>query len=144
MVDNEPELIDDRLDSWFVTRCRLSHVSGDAELLSLDEDTGERTDSAAELLLHDIELSEKLGVSRPSLRDAIAEVFPDHELIASLGCQSVINVPVVIYGAVYGTINCLDVAGYYTPDRVAASEALKLPGAAAFLLNRSLSSRSVI
>jgi hypothetical protein len=76
--------------------------------------------------------------------DAIAEVFPDHELIASLGCQSVINVPVVINGAVYGTINCLDEAGYYTPDRVAASEALKLPGAAAFLLNRSLSSRSVL
>ncbi len=76
--------------------------------------------------------------------DAIAEVFPDHELIASLGCQSVINVPVVINGAVYGTINCLDEAGYYTPDRVAASEALKLPGAAAFLLNKSISSRSVL
>ena len=74
--------------------------------------------------------------------DAIAEVFPDHELIASLGCQSVINVPIVVNGAVYGTINCLDEAGYYTPDRVAASEAIKLPGAAAFLLIQSISSRS--
>jgi GAF domain-containing protein len=70
--------------------------------------------------------------------DAIAEVFPDHELIASLGCQSVINVPIIINGAVYGTINCLDEAGHYTPERVAASDALKLPGAAAFLLNKSI------
>ncbi|MCC0013969.1 MAG: GAF domain-containing protein [Rhodobiaceae bacterium] len=76
--------------------------------------------------------------------DAIAEVFPDYELIASLGCQSVINVPIVVSGAVYGTINCLDEAGYYTPERVAASDALKLPGAAAFLLNQSISSRSVL
>jgi GAF domain-containing protein len=70
--------------------------------------------------------------------DAIAEVFPDHELIASLGCQSVINVPIIINGAVFGTINCLDEAGHYTLERVAASDALKLPGAAAFLLNKSI------
>lgn len=76
--------------------------------------------------------------------DAIAEVFPDHELISSLGCQSVINVPIVVNGTVYGTINCLDAAGHYTPERVAASDALKLPGAAAFLLNQSISSRSVL
>lgn len=75
---------------------------------------------------------------------AIAEVFPDYELIASLGCQSVINVPIIISGAVSGTINCLDETGHYTPERVAASEALKLPGAAAFLLNQSLSSRSAL
>ncbi|VVT01526.1 GAF domain-containing protein [Hoeflea sp. EC-HK425] len=76
--------------------------------------------------------------------DAIAEVFPDHELISSLGCQSVINVPIIVNGAVFGTINCLDAAGHYTPERVAASDALKLPGAAAFLLNQSISSRSVL
>ena len=75
---------------------------------------------------------------------AIAEVFPDHELIASLGCESVINVPIVINGKVSGTINCLDAAGHYTPERVAASEALKLPGVAAFLLNKSISSGSVL
>ena len=74
--------------------------------------------------------------------NAIAEVFPDHELIASLGCESVISVPIVVNGTVYVTINCLDEAGHYTPDRVAASDALKLPGAAAFLLNQSISSRS--
>ncbi len=76
--------------------------------------------------------------------DAIAEVFPDYELIASLGCESVINVPIVINGAVWGTINCLHEAGFYTPERVAASDALKLPGAAAFLLNQFISHRSVL
>lgn len=40
----------------------------------------------------------------------IAKVFPDHELIASLGCGSVINL--------------LDATGHYTPERVAAAEAL--------------------
>lgn len=66
--------------------------------------------------------------------EAIAEVFPDYELIQSLGCESCINIPVVIAGQVVGTLNCLHVVGHYTPDRIAASEALKLPGALAFLL----------
>lgn len=69
--------------------------------------------------------------------DAIAEVFPDFELIRSLGCESVINVPIFAAGRFLGTINCLDRAGHYTPERVAASEALKLPGAACFLMQLS-------
>ena len=48
----------------------------------------------------------------------IAKVFPDYELINSLGCQSVVNMPVVICGELVGTVNMLDVAGYYTPQRV--------------------------
>ncbi len=68
----------------------------------------------------------------------IAEVFEDHELIRSLGCESVINVPVVVAGKTLGTINCLDAAGHYTPERVAKSEQLKLPGAACFLLHAAL------
>lgn len=67
--------------------------------------------------------------------EAIAEVFYDHELIKSLGCESVINVPIVIDGSVAGTINCLHEAGFYTDDRIAAAEALKLPAAACLLLN---------
>lgn len=65
---------------------------------------------------------------------SIAEVFGDHELIRSLGCEAVINIPVVIAGAVVGTANLLHEAGYYTPERVAASEALKLPATLCFLL----------
>jgi GAF domain-containing protein len=48
----------------------------------------------------------------------IAKVFPDHELINSLGCQSVVNMPVVLGGELVGTVNMLDVEGYYTPERV--------------------------
>ena len=67
--------------------------------------------------------------------DSIAAVFPDHALIRSLGCESVINVPIVIAGEVLGTINCLHEAGFYTSERVTASEGLKLPGAVCVLLN---------
>ena len=66
--------------------------------------------------------------------EGIAEVFGDHELIKSLGCESVMNVPINIGGQVVGTLNCLNVAGHFTPDRVAASEALKVPGALAFMM----------
>lgn len=68
----------------------------------------------------------------------IAEVFPDHALIQSLGCESCINIPVVVAGKVVGTLNCLHDAGHYTPDRVAASETLKQAGALAFLLAATL------
>lgn len=66
--------------------------------------------------------------------EGIAAVFGDWELIRSLGCESVMNVPILLDGEVAGTINCLDVAGHYTADRVAAAEALKLPGLVCLLL----------
>ena len=66
--------------------------------------------------------------------DRIAEVFPDHALIASLGCQSSMNLPIVVGGRVLGTINFLHEAGYFTADRVAAARSLQLPGAVAFLM----------
>ena len=52
---------------------------------------------------------------------AIAEVFPDHELIRSLGCESCLNVPVIVAGRVWGTVNILDRAGHFTPERVSAA-----------------------
>ncbi|MDB5526777.1 MAG: hypothetical protein JWM58_4540 [Rhizobium sp.] len=67
--------------------------------------------------------------------DDIAQVFDDHELIKSLGCESVINVPIILDGAVIGTINCLHEEGFYTEDRVRAADALKLPGAVCMLLH---------
>ena len=54
----------------------------------------------------------------------IAEVFPDYELIRSLGCESVVNLPGLFAGGVLGTINLLDARGYYTPERVATIESL--------------------
>jgi len=68
----------------------------------------------------------------------IAARFPDHALIRSLGCESVINVPIEVCGRVVGTINMLHEAGYYTAEKVRASELLKLPGAVCFLLVNQL------
>ncbi len=74
--------------------------------------------------------------------EEIAAVFPDYELIRSLGCESCLNLPIVIGGQVVGTLNCLHEAGHYTPERVAAAESLKLPGALAFLLVDHLKTRT--
>jgi len=82
----------------------------------------------------EITLNQKKTFVANSIED-IAKVFDDHPLIRSLGCESVINVPIVVAGEVIGTINCLDVAGHYTEERVEAAEALKLPGALAMLLH---------
>ena len=68
----------------------------------------------------------------------IAAVFPDHELIQSLGCESCLNLPIIVAGRAIGTLNCLHDAGYYTPDRVAAAQGLKQAGALAFLLDSYL------
>ncbi len=82
----------------------------------------------------EVTLKQKKTFVANSIED-IAKVFDDHLLIQSLGCESVINVPIVVAGEVIGTINCLDVAGHYTDERVEAAEALKLPGALAMLLH---------
>jgi hypothetical protein len=50
---------------------------------------------------------------------AIAEVFGDHELIWSLGCGAVINLPVFVAGGLVGTVNILHEEQFYTPERVA-------------------------
>ena len=67
---------------------------------------------------------------------SIAQVFDDHELIRSLGCESVLNVPIVVGGEVLGTINMLHEAGFYTPEKEIAAEILKLPGSVCFLLEK--------
>lgn len=70
---------------------------------------------------------------------AIAEVFPDHELIGSLGLGSVINMPVVLAGEVIATLNLLDVEDYFTPERVALVRSeLTLPALAAVLAHEDL------
>lgn len=63
----------------------------------------------------------------------IARVFPDHETIWSLGCGSVVNLPVIFGDELVGTLNLLDVEHYYTPERVARCEMLSLPAKAGFL-----------
>jgi GAF domain-containing protein len=67
--------------------------------------------------------------------EGIAEVFGDHELIRSLGCESVLNLPAIVGGRVLGTVNCLDAAGHFTSARVEGAEVLRLPATAAFLFH---------
>ena len=50
---------------------------------------------------------------------AIAEDFFDWELIQSLGCESIANLPIVAGGETIGSFNMLHEAGYYTADRLA-------------------------
>jgi hypothetical protein len=47
-------------------------------------------------------------------RDDIREVFFDHELIWSLGCESVLNFPVRWAGQTLGTLNLLHRVAHYT------------------------------
>lgn len=68
--------------------------------------------------------------------EEISQVFPDYETIDALGCQSVINVPIIIAGKVYGTVNCLDVAHHYTQERVRKSVDLRMPAAVCLLALR--------
>ncbi len=66
----------------------------------------------------------------------LATVFPDWEKIQSLGLESCLNLPIVVDGKTLGSLNGLSIAGHFTPERIAAAEQLRLPGAATFLLAR--------
>lgn len=68
---------------------------------------------------------------------AIANVFADFELIGSLGCASVVNLPVISGGELIATVNLLDVEGHFTAPRVTAIEdALALPALTTMLAAR--------
>lgn len=65
----------------------------------------------------------------------IDTVFPDAELIGSLGCGSVVNQPIIIGGKVVATMNILHDEGYYTPDRIERIRRdLRVPALAATLV----------
>jgi hypothetical protein len=68
--------------------------------------------------------------------EEIAVVFPDYPLIRSLGCESALNLPVVVAGRVIGTLNLLHEKGYYTTERVAAAADLLPFATVAFLAAR--------
>ncbi|MFI6740068.1 GAF domain-containing protein [Nonomuraea sp. NPDC050451] len=57
-------------------------------------------------------------------RAAVREIFADHELIESLGCGTIINVPVVDEGEVLGVLNILDAEGSYDEESVAVARSL--------------------
>lgn len=53
-----------------------------------------------------------------------ADVFSDYRTINSLGCEAVLNVPIVHDNRVIGTLNFLDSAGHFTAARVVQLETL--------------------
>ena len=53
-------------------------------------------------------------LARGECRPTICGVFADHELIASLDCQSVLNVP--IRWRTWGSLNLLHAERWYGPD----------------------------
>ena len=57
-------------------------------------------------------------------RAAVREIFADHELIESLGCGAVINVPVVEGEEVLGVLNILDAEGRYDEESVVVAQSL--------------------
>lgn len=49
--------------------------------------------------------------------------FSDHALINALGCEAAMNIPVADdNGVVVGTVNILDAAGHFTPERISTLE----------------------
>lgn len=48
--------------------------------------------------------------------------FSDHALINELGCEAAMNIPVTEANQVIGTVNILDAAGHFTPERVETLE----------------------
>jgi hypothetical protein len=56
---------------------------------------------------------------------AVREIFADHELIASLHCGSIINVPVLDEGdVVLGVLNILDAEGSYDDESISVARSL--------------------
>jgi hypothetical protein len=49
----------------------------------------------------------------------VKDVFYDYELIWSLGCESMLNVPVVWRGQTMGTLNLSHRAGFYDESHIA-------------------------
>jgi GAF domain-containing protein len=67
----------------------------------------------------------------------IAKVLFDHELINQLGCQSVVNVPIILKDELVGCMNLLDVAHHYTPERLQTiRDVLSVPAKLAVLAAR--------
>lgn len=63
----------------------------------------------------------------------IAELLFDHETIAALGCGSCFNMVIETGGEVLGTLNLLDAEGFFTPERLARAEPLRLAAQAVLM-----------
>ncbi|SOE95477.1 hypothetical protein SAMN05414139_08356 [Burkholderia sp. D7] len=57
-------------------------------------------------------------VFRGATREDIKAVFSDYEVLWSIGCESVLNIPIRKRGIVIGSLNLLDGAGHYDEARI--------------------------
>ena len=73
------------------------------------------------------QVMEKLEVFVANDYETLAEVMADHDTIRSIGCESIVNVPLVLFGRVIGTLNCLAESGHFDKDRVQACKDMRLP-----------------
>ncbi|OZI18775.1 hypothetical protein CAL26_13845 [Bordetella genomosp. 9] len=64
---------------------------------------------------------------------AVRENFADAEAIFSLGCASVLNLPVIVRGRLLGQINLLHQAGHYQPWAIESGMVLAALAATAFI-----------
>lgn len=65
----------------------------------------------------------------------ISKLLFDHELINSLGCQSIVNMPVFIGDEMLGAVNMLNVEGYFTEERVQTiRDVLEIPAKLAMVV----------
>jgi GAF domain-containing protein len=77
-----------------------------------------------------------IGEQKPLVMEdyqALRQLLPEHETLRALGLGAMLNLPIVVGGKTIGTLNMLHEDGRYTPERVAAAEALK-PAAVTMLL----------
>ena len=67
----------------------------------------------------------------------LSQAMFDHETIRATGCESIVNMPVVVRGRVFGTINCLGPAGHFDAATLARIETARLPVALALMLREA-------
>lgn len=63
----------------------------------------------------------------------VERIFKDADLIASLGCGSIINSPVMVGGTTIAVLNVLDAEGAYTDEDVDTVQNIASRGAKAIL-----------
>jgi hypothetical protein len=69
--------------------------------------------------------------------DDIRDSFFDHELILSLGCRSVLNMPLRWRGQTFGTLNLLHQENWYGPRHIEPARVLAQLALPAVLMARS-------
>lgn len=66
----------------------------------------------------------------------IASTYPDHDVIGSLGCESGMNLPIVLAGEVLGTLNIFNAAQWFNGERIERAHSMLALVYAPMLLTR--------